>query len=100
MNGMGYVVICFFCGLSAGFIGRHKRSSFVLWFAIGAVIPLLGTLAALLWRYEDNEVFRQCEECGHVMPLYQQVCNHCGADLEWPAEMDTHETKEAPSAAG
>jgi Zn ribbon nucleic-acid-binding protein len=83
---VGYLVICFFCGLSAGFIGRWKGSSFLLWFVIGAVIPLVGTLAALLWRYEDEEVYRSCPECGHVMPLYQQVCNRCGADQEWPEE--------------
>src|SRR5438270_13556237 len=100
MEGMGYVFICFCCGLSAGFIGRYKRSSFWLWFVIGAVIPLLGTIAALLWRYEDEEVYRECDECGHVMPLYQQACNRCGADLEWPEEMDTPETKEMHSAAG
>jgi hypothetical protein len=100
MQGMGYVVICFFCGLSAGFIGRHKGSSFLLWFVIGGAIPLLGTLAALLWRYEDDEVFRECDECGHVMPLYQQVCNRCGADQGWPEELDESDAEEVPSAAG
>ena len=84
---MGYVVICFFCGLSAGLIGHWKRSSFFLWFLIGAVLPIIGTLAALAWRYEDNEPYRECDECGHVMPLYQQVCNRCGADQSWPEQI-------------
>jgi Zn ribbon nucleic-acid-binding protein len=84
---VGYLVICFFCGLSAGLIGRWKGSSFLLWFVIGAVVPLVGTIAALLWRFEDEEVYRACPECGHVMPLYQQVCNRCGADQEWPEEV-------------
>jgi hypothetical protein len=97
---MGYVVICFFCGLSAGIIGRYKGSSFVLWFAIGFVVPLVGTVAALLWRFEDNEVFRKCDDCGRVIPLYQQVCNHCGADQEWPAELDAAEPEEVHSPAG
>ena len=87
MQGMGLVVICFFCGLSAGFIGRWKGSSFWLWFAIGFFLPILGTIAALAWRYEDEEVYRECAECGNVIPLYQQVCNHCGADQEWPEEV-------------
>jgi hypothetical protein len=100
MTGLGYVVICFFCGLSAGFIGRYKGSSFLLWFTVGFVIPLVGTIAALMWRYEGGEVYRECGECGHVMPLYQQVCNRCGADQEWPEEMDTPEHEEMPSAAG
>jgi hypothetical protein len=84
---VGYVVICICCGLSAAIIGRWKGSSFWLWFAIGAVLPILGTIAALLWRYEDEEVYRECDECGAVLPLYQQVCGHCGADQEWPEEV-------------
>jgi hypothetical protein len=84
---MEYLVIAFFCGLSAGLIGRWKGSSFFIWFLIGAVLPLLGTLGALLWRFEDNEPKRRCEECGNVVPLYQQVCNHCGRYLEWPREL-------------
>jgi Zn ribbon nucleic-acid-binding protein len=100
MSGMGYVFICFCCGLSAAIIGRWKGSSFWLWFAIGFVIPIIGTIAALLWRFEDNEVFRECDECGHVMPLYQQVCTHCGADQEWPEELDTPSPEEVHSSAG
>ncbi len=84
---MGYLFICFCCGLSAGFIGKWKGSSFLLWFAIGAVIPIVGTIAALAWRFEDEEVYRECPECGNVIPLYQQVCNHCGRDQEWPEEV-------------
>jgi Zn ribbon nucleic-acid-binding protein len=87
MAGLGYVFICFCCGLSAGIIGRYKGSSFVLWFLIGAVLPILGIIAALLWRFEANEPYRECDECGHVIPLYQQVCNRCGADQEWPDEV-------------
>ena len=92
---MGYIFICACCGLSAAFIGKYKGSSFFLWFAIGFVLPILGIVAALLWRFEDNEVQRECPECGHVMPLYQQVCSHCGADQEWPAEMDSEELSTA-----
>lgn len=84
---MAYLVICFFCGLSAGFIGWWKRSSFFLWFLIGAVLPILGTIAALLWRHEDDELYRECDECGQVLPVYQQVCNKCGADQEWPEHL-------------
>ena len=89
MNSIGLVVICFFCGLSAAFIGRWKGSSFWLWFAVGFFLPILGTIAALAWRHEGDEVYRECDECGHVIPLYQQVCNHCGADQEWPEEVLT-----------
>jgi Zn ribbon nucleic-acid-binding protein len=84
---MAYLVICFFCGLSAGSIGKWKGSSFFLWFVIGAVIPIVGTIAALAWRFEDEEPYRECDECGATLPLYQQVCSHCGADQEWPEEL-------------
>lgn len=84
---MAYLVICFFCGLSAAIIGRWKGSSFLLWFVIGFVLPIVGTIAALAWRYEGDEPYRECDECGHVMPVYQQVCNRCGADQEWPEEV-------------
>ncbi len=43
---MEYVVLAFFCGLSAGVIGKLKGSSFFIWFLVGAVLPLLGTIAA------------------------------------------------------
>jgi hypothetical protein len=81
---MPYLVIAFFCGLSAGAVGRIKGSSFFIWFVIGAVLPILGTIAALLWRWEGTEPRRQCETCGAVVPLYVQVCMRCGTDLEWP----------------
>ena len=52
---MEYVVLAFFCGLSAGAIGKLKGSSFWIWFLVGAVLPLLGTLAALFYRDEHRE---------------------------------------------
>jgi hypothetical protein len=90
---MAYLIICFFCGLSAGSIGWWKRSSFFIWFLIGAVVPLLGTAAALLWRGDSDESYRECDECGAVLPLYQQVCNKCGADQEWPQELLKQEVR-------
>jgi hypothetical protein len=76
------LAICF--GLSAGVVGKIKGSSFLLWFLIGLVLPVLGTLAALLWRWEGREPRRQCPECGNVVPLHDQVCMSCGRDLEFP----------------
>ena len=76
------VAICF--GLSAGIIGRIKGSSFLLWFLIGLCLPVLGTLAALFWRWEGREPRRQCPECGNVVPLHDQVCMSCGRDLDFP----------------
>jgi hypothetical protein len=81
-----FVVLAFFCGLSAGVIGKLKGSSFWIWFLVGLVLPLLGTLAAIFHRSERNEPRRQCPECGNVVPLSDQVCMRCGRDLDWPAE--------------
>jgi hypothetical protein len=79
-------VVLFFFGLSAGAVGKIKGSSFWIWFMIGLVLPGLGTLAAVLYRFEGKERRRSCPECGNVVPLYQQVCQNCGRDLEFPAE--------------
>jgi hypothetical protein len=79
-----YAVLAFFCGLSAAVVGKIKGSSFFLWFLIGLVVPVFGTLAALLHRSERKEPLRQCPECGNVVPLHDQVCMRCGRDLEWP----------------
>ena len=84
---MEFLVILFFFGLSAGVIGKIKGSSFFIWFLIGFVLPVLGTLAALLYRWERNEPRRRCEECGNVVPLHDQVCMRCGRDLEWTDEV-------------
>lgn len=84
---MEFVVLMFFCGLSAGIIGRIKGSSFVIWFLIGFCLPILGTVVALLWRWERGEPLRVCEECGNVVSLADQVCMRCGRDLDWPDEV-------------
>jgi hypothetical protein len=81
-----FLVIMFFFGLSAGTIGRIKGGSFAIWFLIGFALPVLGTLAALLHRWEGHELRRRCEECGNVVALTDQVCMHCGRDLDLPSE--------------
>src|SRR2546429_9658399 len=52
MGGLEFVVIAVFFGLSAGVIAKIKGSSFWLWFLVGTVLPGLGTLGALLFRWE------------------------------------------------
>ena len=82
-----YLVIAFFFGLSAGVIGKIKGSSFVLWFLIGAILPVFGTLAAVFYRFERNEPRRECAECGRIIPITDQVCRGCGADQELPERL-------------
>jgi hypothetical protein len=78
---MEIAVVLFFFGLSAGAVGKIKGSSFWIWFLIGLVLPGLGTLAAVLYRFEGKEPRRSCPECGRVEPVYVQVCPGCGRDL-------------------
>jgi hypothetical protein len=84
---VAFLVIMFFCGLSAGFVGRIKGGSFPIWFLIGFALPILGTLAALLHRWEGQELRRRCEECGNVVAMHDQVCMRCGRDLEFPSDV-------------
>jgi hypothetical protein len=81
---MPYLIICLFFGLAGGWVGKAKGSSFVLWFLISGLIPFLGLLAAVLYRFESDEVRRQCPNCGKVVKLYDQVCMRCGEDLDFP----------------
>ncbi len=85
--GGAYIAIALFFGLSAGLVGRIKGQSFFLWFLIGAILPVFGTLAALLTRWERYDPRRRCEECNAVLHVHDQVCKRCGADLEWPEEV-------------
>lgn len=80
---MAFVVILVFCGLSAAIIGKIKQSSFLLWFLIGFCLPILGTIAALCWRFEQSEPKRTCPECKKVVAAHDQVCMRCGRDLDY-----------------
>ena len=82
-----YLVLLFFFGLSAGTIGKIKGSSFLIWFLIGFAVPVLGTLAAVFHRYENQEPRRRCEECRNLVPVTDQVCMRCGRDLDFPREV-------------
>ena len=93
MQGLGLLVILFFFGLAGGIVGRIKGSSFVLWFLVSFCIPFIGLACAVLYRYENRELRRQCPNCGRVLKLYDAVCVICGEELEFPetaiaSEMD------------
>jgi hypothetical protein len=84
MQGLGLVVILFFFGLAGGLVGRMKGSSFFIWFLVSFCVPFLGLLTAVLYRYENRELRRQCQSCGRVLKLHDAVCTRCGAELEFP----------------
>jgi hypothetical protein len=79
-----YLVIALWFGLATGAIGRIKGSSFVLWFLIGAIVPVIGLVVALIYRSDRDELRRQCPTCGKVVKLHDAMCMRCGTDLEFP----------------
>ena len=81
---MAYVIIALWFGLAGGIIGRIKGSSFLLWFAISGLVPVLGLLTALAYRSERDELRRACPNCGRVTKIYDALCTRCGAELDYP----------------
>jgi peptidoglycan/LPS O-acetylase OafA/YrhL len=82
--GLGFLVILLFFGLAGGYIGRVKGSSFTMWFLISFCVPFIGLLTAVLYRYESQELRRECPRCHKVLKLYDAVCMRCGCELEFP----------------
>jgi hypothetical protein len=81
---VAYLVVAFSFALSGGLVGRAKGSSFVVWFLISGVLPVLGLAAALLYRTERDELRRQCPGCGKIVKLHDALCTRCGTELEFP----------------
>ena len=81
---MAYLVIAFSFALAGGIVGRSKGSSFFIWFLISGVLPVIGLLAAVLYRSERDEVRRQCPTCGKLVKLHDAMCMRCGTDLDFP----------------
>jgi hypothetical protein len=82
--GAPYVIIALTFGIATAVIGRAKGSSFFIWLLIGTVIPILGLIAVILYRAEQEEPERRCPECNKILKLYVQVCPRCGTDLYLP----------------
>ena len=84
MQGMGLVVILLFFGIAGGFVGRMKGSSFFIWFLVSFCVPFIGLATAVLYRWDDRELRRQCPGCGKVVKLHDAVCVSCGYELDFP----------------
>jgi hypothetical protein len=80
----GLIVIMFFFGLAGGIVGRIKGSSFLVWFLISGLVPFLGLLTAIFYRWENQELRRQCPGCGRIVKLHDALCTNCGTELEFP----------------
>jgi hypothetical protein len=83
-GGLALIPVVLGFGIATGLVGRRKGSSFWVWFLIGAVVPFLGLLCAFLYRWETDELRRQCPHCGRVVKLHDAMCMRCGTDLEFP----------------
>ena len=75
---MAYVVIAICFGLAGGIVGKIKGSSFFLWFLISGLIPVLGLMAAIAYRFERDELRRSCPRCGRVTKIYDALCTTTG----------------------
>jgi hypothetical protein len=81
---VAYVVIAICFGLAGGFVGKIKGSSFLLWFLISGLVPVFGLLAAIAYRFERDELRRQCPRCGRVTKIYDALCTRFGTELDFP----------------
>lgn len=81
---MAYVVIAVCFGLAGGYVGKAKGSSFFIWFLISACVPFIGLATALLYRWDRDELRRQCPGCGKVVKLHDAICTRCGTELDFP----------------
>jgi hypothetical protein len=96
-----FIALCF--AFAGGIVGRIKGSSFFVWFLISGSVPVIGLAAALLYRWDRNELRRECPGCGRVVKLHDALCTHCGTELEFPevaiaSEADVAERRAAQAA--
>jgi hypothetical protein len=91
---MAYVVIAVCFGISGGIVGKYKGSSFWLWFLISGAVPFVGLVTAIAYRFERDELRRQCPNCGRVTKIYDALCTRCGTELEFPEIAITPESYE------
>jgi hypothetical protein len=91
---VAYLVIAFCFGLAGGIVGKIKGSSFMLWFLISAVVPFIGLMAAIAYRFEREEPRRECPKCGRITKAYDALCTRCGEELEFPEQLLVSEAVE------
>jgi ribosomal protein S27AE len=84
---VAYLVTILFTGLSAGIVAKYRGNSFWMWFVIGFVLPVFGTVAAALYRRDSDVEKHDCPECGQSVAVHDQVCMKCGRDLEWSPDL-------------
>jgi hypothetical protein len=81
---VAYVIIAICFGVAGGIVGKLKGSSFLLWFLISGLVPIIGLVAAIAYRFERDELRRECPGCGRVTKIYDAICTRCGTELDFP----------------
>ena len=94
MAGGAFVVIALAFGLAGGIVGKIKGSSFFIWFIVSTFVPVIGLAAALAYRWDKEELRRECPGCGRVVKLHDAICTRCGTELEFPDEAIVSENME------
>ncbi|MGA2470012.1 MAG: hypothetical protein ABSG64_04905 [Solirubrobacteraceae bacterium] len=79
-----YPAVCFLSGVIGGTIGQRKGSSYLVWFLVSLIVPVLGPIAALLYRRETEVALRRCPGCGNAVRIHDAMCMRCGAELGFP----------------
>ena len=100
MAGMGLVVILLCFGVAGGVIGRMKGSSFFMWFLVSFCVPFIGLACAVLYRWDNRELRRQCPQYKKVIKLHDAVCMRCGEELEFPEFALASESSMTASRSG
>jgi len=93
-----FIALCF--AVAGGIVGRLKGSSFFIWFLISGIVPVIGLATALLYRWDRNELRRECPGCGRVVKLHDAICTRCGTELDFPAVAIASEADVAERRAG
>ena len=83
---MQYLIIALSFAIAGGVVARIKGNSFVVWFLISGVVPMIGLAAAVLYRSDADEPRRRCPTCGRVCMLYDAICTRCGTELEYTTD--------------
>ncbi|HTZ85377.1 MAG TPA: hypothetical protein VMB05_01805 [Solirubrobacteraceae bacterium] len=93
---MSYVIIAVCFGLAGGIVGKIKGSSFWIWFLISGAVPFFGLLAAIFYRFERDELRRECPGCGRIVKIHDTLCTRCGTELDFPERAIAPESWEPP----
>ena len=81
---VAYVVIAVCFGLAGGIVGKIKGSSFLLWFLISAIVPVLRPDGGDRLPLRARRAAPALPRCGRVTKIYDAVCMRCGTELEYP----------------